>query len=242
MTKNIPIPIDWQKKLVNHLRKQNNNYEGHDTNPHDNTFHASSVGYCKRQLYLNKCNLSDMDNKGLRIVNIGSLLHFKMEKIVEEMPDHIKSEKEIPPVEKHGVKLIGTADAVDMEQGVVYDFKTRGGWYKFNPPTKRHLSQLQVYMEGFDIDYGQIVYISRKDFSMNHYPDIDWLGKIPTNSVGNSAYILRDENKLKEITDKCNEVMDLIEEHGVAKDMTELNKIVPRCGCYICNVENINWD
>lgn len=234
-----PKPINWQKQLENYLKQKNKEYTGHNTNPTNTTFHASSIGYCKRQLYLKKTNLSSIDKKGLRIVNIGSQLHYLMEKVVQNnTPEHIKSEISMPELEINGIKFTGTADAVDQKNGIIYDFKTRGGWYKFNPPSQRHIDQLQIYMNGFDHPRGQLVYMSRKDMSMKHFPSIEDLGTIPTNDLGKALYVQKNREHVKKLSQKAWEVLELIRDYGIPETEKELNDIIPKCGCYICQNES----
>lgn len=238
MKRKTPQPIKWQKKLENYLQKRNREYTGHDTDPTSPKFHASTIGYCKRQLYLNKTNLSDMNKKGLRIVNIGTSLHYIMEKLIKnDMEDHIESEKPMPETEINGLKFVGTADAVDTKNKVIYDFKTRGGWFKFSPPRKKHVDQLQIYMHGFDYPRGQLVYMSRKDFSMKHYPSISELDEIPSFDLGNALYIQKDKDRVEKLVQKGWEVLEKIRDYGVPETEDELNDIIPKCGCYICQNE-----
>ena len=221
--------IDFEGAIKDKLRKDNNSYTGHDEDPEDNVFHASWMGYCKRQVYLSKTGLKYHDDKTLGIFRAGSRVHSFMEdEVFEELPRHLVFEKPIRPLEIDGVKFVGTADCIDMENGVIYDFKSRGGWYRFNPPTQRHLDQLHIYMKATGIHEAQVVYISKKDFEVRTWPE-----------DGTFEF---DEERFQELVEKAKTVMDLIEEHGVAESEDELDDIVEKCDSFICKKEGLVFD
>lgn len=168
-----PDPIDWEARLERLLHVQNDP-ESH-TERNAVRFHPSQLAKCKRQCAISKFGLEDHDTKTLGTFRIGTLIHEWLEVTFEDRTPGVHHE--YPVISRHEhpdydgvVEVVGTADVYDEHDGVVYDFKTRGGWYKFDPPTERHIDQLTLYMDAVGADAGQVVYINKKNLEVRTWP------------------------------------------------------------------------
>lgn len=188
-------------------------------------FHPSQLGYCKRQALLSKLGLKD-DSDALGIFHTGTLIHEFMEHDVSNVvPARCQFEV---PVEctVDGITFTGHADCYDPESGTVYDFKSRGGWYNFNPPTDRHVDQLTIYMNALEATGGQVVYISKKDLEVRTWPE-----------NGTFEY---DGKRLAALVSKAKEIRDELYANGLPQSRAEIP--FEKCGCYFCDQESLSFD
>ena len=221
--------VDFQDAIHRKLVKDNNKHTEHEEDPEDNIFHASWMGYCKRQVYISKCGLGYTDPETLGKFRVGTEIHrFMEEEVSEELPNHLVFEIPIKPVVEDGVKFVGTADCVDVAEGVVYDFKSRASWYRFNPPTQRHLDQLHIYMKALGLKEARVVYINKTSLEVKTYPE-----------EGTFEF---DPVRYEELVEKAREVRDSIDKFGVAESEEEIDELFPKCGCFICNVKDLVFD
>jgi len=110
--------------------------------------------------------------------------------------------------EEDGLVFVGHADAYDPEHDIVYDIKSRNGWYNFDPPVDRHLDQMHCYMRGLDAEYGQVIYVSKKDLEVRPWPE--------------GAPFTFDGDHWNEIVERCTKVRDALYEHGVPQSEAEI--------------------
>jgi len=132
-------------------------------------FSPSAVGYCKRQMYNRKMNLTDMDRYIQGILHAGTVNHFWLEHNLPELANdrtmmtERKFRKEIPVEdEDFNVYVSGYADVTDGE-GYVYDHKFTGDptWKKDKPALKDEL-QVMMYLYCLDdIHTGRLEYNKR---------------------------------------------------------------------------------
>lgn len=217
--------IDFEAEIQAALRDDRDPESHRELDPRK--FHASQIGYCKRQAYLSKIGVKDTDSV-LGTFHTGTMVHEFMEhEVGPRLPDVMELET---PVEHDlaGVTFVGHADAYDPRAGgVVYDFKSRAGWYNFDPPTQRHMDQLQVYMHALGADHGQIVYISKKDLEVRTYPE-------------DGATFEQNAAHMTNLRTKAAEIRDAILRNGIAQDESEVP--FDRCGCWICDNESLDFD
>lgn len=218
--------IDWQTQIERTLHAQND--ESSHTEEHAAVFHPSQLARCERQAVISKYGLEDHDTETLGVFKVGTMIHSWLEESLDGRFPGVEFEKELTneyPYRTDGIdtviKTTGRADVYDAHENTVYDFKTRNGWYKFDPPNERHKKQLSLYMDALDADYGQIVYLNKSDLEVRTWPE-------------NDVY----EFEKGVVTNLINKAKDI---RGRVED-TEIETIadVPfeRCGCWLCENEN----
>ena len=220
----MPDPVDWEAQIGQTIR---------DTAEQDShveqdaiTFHPSQLAKCKRQATLAKLGLKDFETDTLGTFQAGTLIHEWIQaELAAQFPD-CKFEREIKktytnPASGEKIRVTGHADLWDPERGIVYDFKTRGGWYNFNPPTERHIDQLTLYMDALDAVAGQIVYINRKDLEIRPWP-------------ADTTFSF-DTGRRMELVQKAREIRDGIREAGEITSKADVP--FEDCGCWLCGQE-----
>jgi hypothetical protein len=164
----------------------------------------------------------DDQSEILGIFQTGTLIHeFLEEHLAEEFPQ-AAFEREID-VEVGGIRFVGRTDCYDPETLAVYDFKTRNGWYNFDPPTQRHLDQLYVYMAGVGVGRGQLVYLSKSDLEVRTWPEDD--------------FVDFDQERFDELLAKAQRIRDYIRDEGYPDSPADIP--FERCGCYFCENETL---
>jgi hypothetical protein len=143
-----PEPVDWETQIGQTIRDtaEQDSHVERDTV----TFHPSQLAKCKRQATLAKLGLKDFDTDTLGTFRAGTIIHEWVQSELSAQFSDCEFKREIEqtyrnPDSGEEICVTGHADLWDPKQGIVYDFKTRGGWYNFNPPTDRHLDQLTLY-------------------------------------------------------------------------------------------------
>lgn len=191
-------------------------------------FHPSQLVRCPRRAYCAKLGLDDQQDI-LGIFQTGTLIHEFLEaQLSERFADaSVAFEEDIEYTDDRGITITGRSDCIDQRAGVVYDFKTRGGWYNFNPPTQRHLDQLHLYMAGLEgVEHGQIVYLSKKDMEVRTWPTDDLF-----------AF---DRERYDELIEKAVRLRDTIEAHGIAQSAADIP--FEPCDCYFYSQEALRFD
>lgn len=234
--------IEWQEWLETELRKESDRHSHFEPNPFK--FHPSQLSYCKRQAYLAKLSIKKPSDKLLRIFEIGNIYHEYLQELLAKNDPEGRFEMEKPleitiPSTKD-ITLVGNCDVFDNALNIVYDFKTRNGWYKFDPPNEGHMTQIQLYQymlwrkfveerEDFtesDSIYGQVVYVSKPDMEMRAYPK-------------DTVRAFRPGNEHSELAEKALEKADAIgreiEENGYANSIEQIP--YEKCGCWVCKNE-----
>lgn len=216
------MTIDFATEIQTALEADNDPESHVEHDP--SVFHASQMGYCARQSYLSKTGLKDTTDI-LGVFKTGTLIHEWLETHLSDRLTNVAFEE---PVETtHGdITFVGHADAVDYENEVVYDFKTRASWYRFDPPTQRHLDQLYVYMAALGFDEAQVVYLSKKDMEVRTYPK--------------DGTFLFDDDRFRKLVSKAELIRDELAADGVATRESEIP--FANCGCYICENETLELD
>jgi CRISPR-associated exonuclease Cas4 len=216
------MTIDFQSEIQTALEADNDpdSHVEHDPG----VFHASQMGYCLRQAYLSKTGLKDTTDI-LGTFKTGTLIHEWLEAQLGDRLDHVAFEE---PVETQvgDLTFLGHADAVDRENNVVYDFKTRGSWYRFNPPVQRHLDQLYVYMHALGFDDAQVVYLSKQDMDVKTWPE-----------HGTFRF---DDDRFETLVSKAREIRDALDADGVATTPDDVP--FEPCGCFVCENESLAFD
>jgi len=131
------------------------------------SFHASSTGYCARQIFLTKIHAKKFDLNIKGSMEVGSALHHRIQwypKIKElfdvEVPIKVQ-------IEGSPVFILGSADLVAKDKSLVADIKSINGLtYVSSSPMREHLVQLNVYLKGLGINDGQIVYVNKPNMEL----------------------------------------------------------------------------
>lgn len=161
-----PSGIDFQAVINDELERTS--YDSY-TNLNPNEFHANEIGYSPRQMYIRKLGLDSMDAEGKARCRVGSWIHDFIEDAIANAGQELRIEEDVT-LDIGDAVITGRFDAYDPEADVVYDFKSRSGFYNFDPPVGRHVDQLLAYMYALDAQYGQVVYVSKKDFAVRTWP------------------------------------------------------------------------
>lgn len=219
-----PDPIDWEAQLARTLAVANDD-ESH-TERNAFRFHPSQLARCKRQAALSKFGLEIHDTETLGVFQIGTLIHEWLEEQMSgrfpgvHLEHPIRQEYELPG--HHGlVEVVGTADVYDEHDNIVYDWKTRGGWYKFDLTGERHLDQLTLYMDALDADAGQVVYLNKKNLEVRTWPE-------------DSTFAF-DPDRRDELVAQAFEMREAIKSANKIEVVDDLP--FEKCGCWLCNQE-----
>ncbi|WP_238705391.1 hypothetical protein [Natrinema pallidum] len=222
MTTTEPEPIDFEARLQTALEDANDD-ESHVERDAE-TFHPSQIAACERQAYLGKLGLKDHTDI-LGIFQTGTLIHEFIEEYVGPQLADAEFEKPVE-YETDGVRFVGHTDCYDAERNAVTDFKSRNGWYNFDPPKDRHLDQVHVYMAATGAEYGQIVYVSKGDMEVRTYPE--------------DGYFAFDPDRFAAIVERAKRVKQAIETDGVAESADEIP--LEKCDCFMCGSETLAFD
>lgn len=227
MSKSVPgQPIDFESEVQRALEAAEDNESHVERDPA--VFYPSQLVRCPRRAYCSKLGLDDQSDV-LGVFQTGTLIHeFLEDQLGERFADEsVAFEQEIDYTDNRGITIKGRSDCIDRRNGVVYDFKTRGSWYKFDPPTQRHIDQLLLYMAGVEgVDHGQIVYLSKKNLEVRTWPE-DGLCEF-------------DRERYDELVEKAMRLRDAIEENGVAESHDDIP--FEKCNCYFCSEETLQFD
>ncbi len=203
-----PTPIDFEESIRRQLVGDRDGDSHVEWDP--KVFHPSQVGYSEWLLLVKKLGLSEQpDLDLLGTFKMGDLVHeFVQGTVMDDRyihPHHIEGEIDL---ETDGLRFVGHYDLYDPTTDIVYDIKSRSSWYNFDPPVDRHLDQLHVYMKALDADYGQVVYVSKKDLEVRTWPE--------------GAPFTFDDERWTTIVERCQAVRDALYENGVPRSEDEI--------------------
>jgi CRISPR-associated exonuclease Cas4 len=212
--------INWENKIQDAL-KRTHDEESHLEQNHDR-FHPSQLAYkCDRQVLLAKLGLKDVTDI-LGTFKTGTLIH-------EFLEEHLKFESAVQehPIEYEydGVTITGTVDLFHPGKDLLVDFKTRAGWYNFDPPNQRHVNQLTLYQAALGKPKAKIVYISKKDMEVRIWPE-----------EGRHTF---DADRFEYLMERAKNIQSEIAENGVPTCEEEIP--FEKCGCYICSQEVLQF-
>lgn len=184
-----------------------------------NVFSPSQVGYCKRQMYNRKMNLTDMDRYIKGILHAGTVNHFWLEHKLPAMVEDrgLETERKFRnkidiPDNDFDLFVSGYADAVDTE-GYVYDHKfTSAPYYKKKGPSTKDKRQVMMYLYSLDdVHTGRLEYVKRD-------------GKFEKGEDNLIFHPVKfDPEEFKEVLDNMTEVAAAVKE----RENTELEKVNP---------------
>jgi len=231
-------PINFKQQINQKLTQRN----GHSHTELDtNTFRASSVGYCPRQILINKLGIKKFDPDTQGRFQTGDFIHDWIQK--EILPKYAtKHENQLQITLENGIKLKGHYDCLDPREQVIYDFKSRSSWYKFTPPVERHLQQLEVYMRASNLENpsGLMVYVSKSDLSVETFPDyFNQATEREAHKEETNKLVEPSNERWNKIKDKLEKVHGYLEKNGFPTSVKEINAAFKPCGdCVGCKFED----
>lgn len=182
----------------------------------DNWFHCSGAAACRRQLWNAKRCPVTFDDKSVRAMGVGTILHNWLEHNV-----YLEgTQREVSVAKQYGnIVVIGRTDMIDKD--TVYDWKTiRALWYlptedgKGTPKTFKegHVPQLNLYADMLGKENICLLYVDKGDIQVKAFPM-----KVDKNVVNNCL------RKFKDVYGKLN---------------YDKNPF-PLCGCFQCEEERL---
>lgn len=127
-------------------------------------FHASSVGYCERQIFLTKLSAKMFDNQIKGSMAIGTLIHHYIQSFPEIL-EHCEVEHDIIlSVPNSQAYIKGRTDIMLKNGQYVWDIKSiKTLAYVLETPMREHVEQLNIYMAGANAQAGQLIYVQKSD-------------------------------------------------------------------------------
>lgn len=201
-----PNPIDFESVVDSAIEFEDDTDEGSHTEFDPKVFHPSSIGYDEWLILVKKLGLEDMsDLQG--IFHTGTMIHEFVQRELYRRNKGIAIEEQVE-FEEDGLVFVGHADVYDATADIVYDIKSKGGWYNHDPPVDRHLDQLHAYMRGLDARYGQVIYVSKKDLEVRPWPE--------------HTPFEFDEERWDDVTERCANVRDALYTEGIPQSEAEI--------------------
>lgn len=196
-----------------------------------NQFSPSMTGYCKRQMYNRRFDLTVMDRYVKGILHAGTVNHFWLEHNIPELVEDRAVQTEVRvktriPLENKDFDMFvsGYADVVDSE-GYVYDHKFTGdSSYSASEPKDKDKRQVMVYLYALeDVHTGQLEYVTR-DGNFGKTDDnvvvhnFEWDQELFDDIKSNMAAVAEASRKAE-------------------RNGTEFENPFEKCGCYFCDSE-----
>lgn len=224
MKENSKNPLKLNKLVQeNEIKKE---YEGRPDKPF-NLFSPSQIGYCRRQMYNRKMNLTEMPRNVQGILHSGTRHHFWLE---HHLPRHaedrgletekrLKAELELDE-EDFNLYVSGEADAVDTE-GYVYDHKfTSNTDYA---PKDKDIRQVMMYIYALpEAHTGQLEYV--KDGS-----------RFSKDGQYKVVEVEFDREEFIKMVGRMRDVAKKVQERKGTKK--ELVNPFDKCDCFFCDSE-----
>lgn len=220
--------IDFESEIERILDAQNDG--GSHTERDTGTFHPSQLAKCPRQCAKSKLGLEEHTKETLGRFKIGTLVHEWLEDSLGERFAGVEFEKPLNETYRAEIEdegsvefgVTGHCDVYDSHENAVYDFKTRNGWYKFDPPNDRHLDQLTLYMDMVGAEKAQVVYLNKADLEVRTYPE--------------NGFFELDEQRLFKLLDRAATIkMELDRTESLPSSVDELP--FGLCDCWLCGLE-----
>jgi len=200
-----PQLVNFETLINEHLAAQEDEDSHTELDP--SVFHPSSVGYDKWLIFVKKLGLSDTSDL-YGTFHTGQMIHeFVQEVLTQQSPAQFGIEQSVT-FDEDGLTFTGHADVYDRQHDVLYDIKSRSNWYHFDPPVDRHIDQLHCYMRGLDVQYGQVVYISKSDMEVRTWPQ--------------GAPFTFSKERWETIKARVRDVRDAILDHGFPRAESEI--------------------
>lgn len=198
------------------------------------------MGYCPRQILLSKLGVKRFPADTQGRFQTGDFIHEYIQDRI--LPGHLTMHENQVTVDVDGLTLKGHYDCFDGQ--IVYDFKSRGSFYRFNPPYDRHIDQLHVYMKALGVQHGLMVYVSKSDLSVETYPDYFGTSSERDDTADEHGQLIEfDERRWQRIVEKAKTVHEVLEAEGFPSSMDDVDQLFQQCGnadCMGCKFEDQN--
>ena len=232
-----PEALDIEQATADaHIRAESD--ESH-YEPDAYTFHPSQLSdECPWLTIASKLKLETIRPEYCGAAAVGTEIHEFFETVVsKELPDRVKFEH---PVNYRAgdVVVTGHVDVWDPQENVVYDFKTKDSLEDANPPYDSHLIQTALYAHGLGATHAAIIYVSRSNLSLTHWPNIT--GYREDSPVGSQFVEVQPERVMAGLR-TAHEAKSLLDEHGfpeAPEDMPIDRCNYPRCWCEIADLKD----
>lgn len=205
--------IDFQDAIETALKDGQGSAEHIELDPW--MWHPSALKClpeCPRQAIIRKLQLEERDPGTAGVFQVGSLLHVWIEDQVQpELPERLNFEQPVRRDDESGVTITGRSDCVDLENGILYDFKSTAkagydgddtrypsGFLGDKAYHRDNTDQLQVYMACTGADRAQLVYVHKIDMAVKTYP-------------ADGHFVHFDEDRFREIVGTAATISDELE-------------------------------
>lgn len=186
-------------------------------------FHSSSLGFCERQLFLNKIGVKEWEYNIKSSMQVGSIIHYFIQGLPEVRENFFI---EVPikfQIDGTPIYIVGSADLVKKDRSKIIDIKSaKSLLYLQASPMYHHIPQILMYMKGLGIMEGELLYVDKSNLDMV------------------SHIINFDENLYNETIQKVIRVYNALKEW---ENAGAFNRPIPfpRCKnkCYFCETEKI---
>lgn len=205
------------------------------------TLHPSQLGNpCIRQTYLQKLGLKSIEENAGYVLR-GNLYHeFYEEMLTSDVvaeqfdidTDALEIEHEMER-DFDDIRLVGRCDIIDTENDIIYDIKTRKGWYNFGPPEEepeqRHLDQLHAYMALAGANKGKLIWVD-----VGSPDDIrTW----PPEDAEENTFDF-DPQRFVDLLNRARDIREALADGGVPTSPHEIP--FEKCGCWYCESEELD--
>lgn len=210
-------------------------------------FHPSYFGKCRRQMLIAKLGLTQPGDEASGIFTTGNAVHEMARKYTEmyrvdhEVP--VRGSIEDPrDINGYTYTIRGHADLIDWQDEIVYDFKSRNGYYRFdqdNPKTS-YAVQLSIYRDILQEQHGgdweaRLLMINKKNAL-----DVREVQNV-TDKI-NSETIKKTMRRAEDVRD-ATEALVYREDQGEPLELNHerlSSQGLPfeKCGCFICGQEH----
>lgn len=232
-----PEALDIEQATADaHIRAESD--ESH-YEPDTHTFHPSQLSdECPWLAIASKLKLETIRPEYCGAATVGTEIHEFFESVVStELPERVRFEH---PVRYRAgdVTITGHVDCWDPDQKTVYDFKTKNSLEDANPPYDSHLIQTALYAHGLGATHAAIIYVSRSDLSMQHWPNASGLRE--DSPVGSQFVEVKPERVMAGLR-TAHEAKSLLDEHGypeIPADMPVDRCTDPRCWCEMSELKD----
>ena len=151
--------INFNKVITEYIKEYLSDDKWGDGD-NDETYHASYLGMCPRQMLIAKADLSGPSRVRDGVFYLGKSFHMVIQRQVQHLADI-----EVPIEFKYKNFIIkGSADIVDEE--CVYDIKTKSSLrYIQSTIQNEHKIQTLIYMKALNKKRGSIIYVDKTNFT-----------------------------------------------------------------------------
>jgi hypothetical protein len=138
-------------------------------------FHPSSLGKCRRQIFLTKLSAKELPEFVLGAMMSGTILHHWIQSF-SELKDNFLIEHPVKFPLSEEIYVTGSADIVDKKTGYVLDIKSiKSLAFVYKEPMAEHVEQLNSYLIGMGSKKGELLYIQKSDLAtVSHVIDVNF--------------------------------------------------------------------